>query len=67
MFWSGFTAGLFVGASFGFILSGLFFTRIELARQKTPLSKHHDNLAADTFPDLLKPAGLRAEDLNVYN
>jgi len=66
MFWSGFAAGLFVGASFGFILSGLFFARMESARQKT-LGKHHDYLAADTFPDLLKSGGLRAEDLNVYN
>ena len=66
MFCSGFTVGLFVGASFGFILSAILFTRIESTCKKTP-RKHHDNLAADTFPDLFKPVDLRAEDLNVYN
>ena len=67
MFWSGFIAGLFVGASFGFILSGFFFTKIESAREKIPFIDHHNNQAADAFPDLFKHSGLRREDLNVYN
>lgn len=66
MFCSGFTVGLFVGGSFGFILSAIFFAKIESTRKKAP-GKHDDDLASDTFPGLLKPDRLRAEDFNVYN
>ena len=68
MFWSGFIAGVFVGASFGFILSAFFFAKIESAHENTPFFDHHNNSRpADTVPDLFKHSSRRGEGLNFYN
>jgi len=66
MFWSGIVVGLFLGASFGFILSAFFFARIE-SHDDTPLNEQYNNLAADKFSNHLRDVSLTCEDLNVYN
>ena len=67
MFWYGIVVGLFLGASFGFILSGFFFAKIQSTSENTPLNEQHDDLAAGKFSTLLEDLGLRRKDLHVYN
>ena len=67
MFWYGIVAGLFLGASFGFILSGFFFARIQSTNENTPLSEQHNDLAVGKSSHLLEDLGLRRKDFHVYN